>query len=95
MSSLLLHLYPQPPPDLPGDEPEEAGHGGQAEAAGRHQEDLHQAAPLLEVLPHHQGGRVPGHAHPHPEDEAVTEDQLWIMIIIIIMFIIIIILVTW
>ena len=35
-----------------------------AEAGAGHEEDLHHLPPPLEVLPQHQGGRVPRHRHP-------------------------------
>ena len=75
----MFYLYSQPPADVPDEPPEDAGHDGDPQPRARHQEYLHQLPPPLEVLAHHQCGRVPGHAHAHPQDEAVAEEELVVL----------------
>ena len=69
-------LQTEPPPDLSDDLPQSERHGGQTEARGGDQQDLHLLSPPLEVLAEHQGGRVPDHPHPDADDEPVGHDEL-------------------
>lgn len=68
-------LQPEPPPDRIDRRLDEGGHHGNAESAARHDEDLHELAPLLEVLRHHQRGAVARHPNADTDDRTCKTNQ--------------------